>query len=84
MLTWHESEQPATGPQGRRYGDTCLHPSKDEPDYGTVSSAVIRLSDTYGGSPRTWHYWHGARSKTSAALCAIRWSDMMTLSILDE
>jgi hypothetical protein len=82
MLTWHETEQPSQGIHGRRYGNTCLHPTAENPDYGTVSSAVIRLSDTYGGEPRTWHYWHGARRKTSAGLCGIQWADMMTLQIL--
>jgi hypothetical protein len=81
MLNWHAGEQPSGGPHGRRYGETCLHPTQDDPDYGTVSSAVIRLSDTYGGAPRVWHYWHGARQKTSPAHCATAWSEMMILPI---
>lgn len=84
MLTWHESEQSGASPHGRRYGNTCLHPTTEEPDYGTVSSAVIRLSDTHGGEPKTWHYWHGERKKTAVALCSIRWSEMLTLPILAE
>lgn len=81
MLTWHEGERPSAGAYGRRLGSTCLHPTTDDPDYGTVSSCVLRLSDTYGGSPMSWQYWHGVRKKVSPALCSVRWSSMMTLPI---
>lgn len=84
MLTWHENEKPSEGFHGRRYGDTCLHPTEGDPDYGTVSSSVIRLSKTYDRAPMVWHYWHGARAKTRVSACGIKWSDMLTLPIRSE
>ena len=84
MLTWHEGEQPREGFHGRRYGSTCLHPTDDDPGYGTVSSSVIRLSQTYGASPMVWHYWHGTRQKARPSACAVKWSEMLTLPIRSE
>ena len=84
MLTLHDGEQPNVGPLGRRYASTCLHPTREDPDYGTVSSCVIRRSTTYGASPAVWHYWHGARRRAAASCCAVSWSDMITLPISQE
>lgn len=81
MLTRHEVDLLEGNFRDRRRTDLCQHPTEDDPDYGTVSSSVIRLSDVRGGDPKAWHYWHGVREKRSAAFCGIRWSAMLTLPI---
>lgn len=80
MLTWHAHERLLADPDSRQVASACLHPTEDDPDYGTVSSAVIRLSDGATGAPKAWHYWHGDRKKSSV-FCGIRWSDVLTLPI---
>lgn len=50
---------------------TCLHPQAYDPDYGTVSSSFIRLTEARTDAPAAWQYWHADRSKAAEDACAL-------------
>ena len=84
MLTRHEGERLSERFRGREQAALCLHPTEDDADYGTVSSSVIRLSQTHGAAPMVWHYWHGSRRPGKPSACHVRWSDLLTLPIRSD
>jgi len=80
MLNLHEGEIPGEGFYGRRLEATCLHPTDEDPDYGTVSSAIIRLN-IYPGRTSAWEYWHRDRPKGKVHQCSSAWDAPVELAL---
>lgn len=83
LLELHDREMPPEGYYGRRQTGTCLHPTNASPDYGTVSSAIIRLN-AYPGHEDSWEYWHRDRPKERVDRCAGAWTPPIELRLRAE
>jgi hypothetical protein len=80
LLDLHAGEQPNASTYGRRLLPTCIHPTDDDPDYGTVSSAIVRLNDRPGGTS-SWEYWHRDRPRERVYRCSSPWNRPVELPI---
>lgn len=81
MLGLHGSDVGGAGHFRRPMDANCLHPIAGDEDYGTKSSAVIRLNDIYGYGPPTWDYWHAERAVSTPASCRVAWNPEIRLGI---
>lgn len=87
-LTIHDDERYVPGSGTKSMGSVCIHRPQQE-NYGTKSSAFIRLRRDWNKDPPTWLYRHrerptDAEGKDSGPNCMASWRPELRLTILGE
>ncbi|HJV32990.1 MAG TPA: NRDE family protein [Patescibacteria group bacterium] len=80
VLTFHDDERHVVGSGTKSMGSVCIHRPKEE-NYGTRSSAFIRLRTDWNGEPPTWLYRHRERPDDGFN-CNAGWQPELLLPIL--
>ena len=80
LLTLHEDDRFVPGAGTKSMPGVCIHRPKAE-NYGTVSSAFIRLREGWNGEPPVWLYRHRERPDDGYA-CNAGWQPELRLPIV--
>jgi uncharacterized protein with NRDE domain len=88
VLTFHDDERNVRGTATKSMGSVCIHRPSAE-NYGTKSSAFIRLRTDWNAEPPTWLYRHRERptdadGKDAGSNCNAGWKPEILLPTVTE